>query len=39
MKKQEYKNVLKMLKKYCEYFYRIHFVLELDANILIAQLN
>ena len=33
--KQECKNVLKMLKKYCEYFYRIHFILELDANILI----
>ena len=37
--KQEYKNVLKMLKKYCEYLYKIHFVLKLDANILIAQLN
>ena len=28
-----------MLKKCHEYLYKIHFVLELDANILIAQLN
>ena len=28
-----------MLKKYCDYFYRICFVLELNANILITQLN
>ena len=38
-RKQECKNVLKMLKKYCKYLYRIHFILKLDANILIAQLN
>ena len=36
VKKQEYRNVLKMLKKCCNYFYEIHFVLELNANILIA---
>ena len=28
-----------MLKKCCDYFYEIYFVLELDANILIIQLN
>ena len=28
-----------MLKKYCEYFYKIYFVLKFNANILIAQLN
>ena len=28
-----------MLKKYHDYLYRIHFILELDANILIVQLN
>ena len=39
MRKQEYKNVLKMLKKCCKYFYKIHFILEFNANILIAQLN
>ena len=39
MKKQEYKNVLKMLKKYHDYFYEIYFILEFNANILIAQLN
>ena len=30
---------MKILKKCHDYLYRIHFVLELDANILIAQLN
>ena len=39
VRKQEYKNVLKMLKKCCDYLYRIYFVLKLDANILIIQLN
>ena len=39
VRKQEYKNVLKMLKKCCDYFYEIYFVLKLDANILIIQLN
>ena len=39
MRKQECKNVLKMLKKCCNYLYKIYFVLKLNANILIAQLN
>ena len=28
-----------MLKKYYDYFYKIHFILKFDANILITQLN
>ena len=39
MEKQECRDVLKMLKKCHDYLYRIHFVLELDANTLIVQLN
>ena len=39
IKKQECENILKMLKKCCDYFYKIHFILKLDANILITQLN
>ena len=39
VKKWEYKNILKMLKKYHDYLYRTYFVLKLNVNILIAQLN
>ena len=38
-RKWECKNILKMLKKCCNYLYKIHFILEFNANILIAQLN
>src|SRR6266487_3883028 len=37
--KRECRGVLKMLKKCRGYLYGIHFVLELDANTLVAQLN
>ena len=36
VRKQEYKSILKMLKKCYNYFYKIYFVLKLNANILIA---
>ena len=36
IKKQECENILKMLKKCCDYFYKIHFILKFNANILIA---
>ena len=34
--KQEYKNVLKMLKKCHDYFYKIYFILKFNVNILIV---
>ena len=37
--KCEYHDVLKMLKKYWKYLYEVQFVLKIDMNILIAQLN
>jgi hypothetical protein len=37
--KLECRAVLKMLKKCRSYLYGVHFVLELDANTLVAQLN
>ena len=37
--KRECRGVLKMLKKCRGYLYGVHFVLELDANTLVAQLN
>ena len=38
-KKQEYHSILKILKKCYDYLYKVHFILELDINILITQLN
>jgi len=37
--KRECMGVLKMLKKCKRYIYEVHFVLEIDANTLVAQLN
>ena len=37
--KRECRGVLKMLKKVRFYLYGIHFTLETDANVLVAQLN
>ncbi len=37
--KQECCGVLKMLKKCQKYLYKVHFVLEVNANTLVAQLN
>ncbi len=37
--KQECCDVLKMFKKCCQYLWGVHFVLELNANTLVAQLN
>ena len=38
-KKQEYHSILKILKKCYNYLYKIHFILKLNMNTLIAQLN
>ena len=35
VKKQKYHNILKMLKKYHDYLYKVHFILKLNANTLI----
>ena len=37
--KREYRGVLKILKKLQPFLIRCHFVLETDANVLMAQLN
>lgn len=37
--KRECRGLLKALKKVCCWLYGIHFVIELDANMLVAQLN
>ena len=37
--KRECQDVLLMLKKLWYWLYEIHFILEIDANTLVAQLN
>src|SRR5436190_14929007 len=37
--KQEYCAVLKALWKVCYWLYGVHFILETDVNVLVAQLN
>ena len=39
MTKQECQAVLKALRKMQFWLYRVYFVLETDANVLVAQLN
>ena len=39
MTKQECRAVLKAVQKVQYWLYGIHFVLEMDANVLVAQLN
>ena len=36
IKKQKYHDILKILKKYCDYLYKIYFILKLNVNTLIA---
>ena len=37
--KRECRSVLKAIRKVCYQLYRVHFVLETDASVLVAQLN
>ena len=37
--KREYREILKTLKKIRFWLYEVHFILEIDINVLIIQLN